>query len=182
MARRPPVPLRRRIFVGVEGASERSFFAWLSRICEREELHLYLDVRQRGGGDSLAVVRFACREHERRSRDYGAYESGFIVLDADRLAQDTASGRGPPATSELAQIYLRPNLEGLLLRLHSGRENRCPAAQQAAMELRRLWPDYKKPASADMLEKRFSLADLQRAARHDAGLQFLLKQLGLSNR
>ena len=182
MARRRPVPLRRRIFVGVEGASERSFMTWLQRLCDREELHLHLDVRVCGGGDSLAVVQFARREYERRSRDYAAYENGFVVLDADRLEQDFASGRGPPELSELKQIYLQPNLEGLLLRLHSGRENRRPTAQQAVAELGRLWPDYRKPASASMLERRFALADLQRAARHDSGLRLLLEELGLLGR
>ena len=174
--------MRRRIFVGVEGASEQSFAAWLQRLCNREELHLHLDVRVCGGGDSLAVVQFAEREHRRRSRDYGAYESGFVLLDADRLAQDAASGRRLPATGKLERIYFRPNLEGLLQRLHSGRESRRPTAQQAEMELKRLWPDYRKPASADMLERRFALADLRRAAGHDPGLRLLLEQLGLSGR
>ena len=166
----------------MEGASERSLVTWLQRLCDREELHLHLDVRVCGGGDSLAVVQFAEREHKRRSRDYDTYESGFVVLDADRLAQDSASGRGPPATGELRQVYLQPNLEGLLLRLHAGRENQRPTAQRSAAGLRRLWPDYRKPAPANMLDSRFTLADLRRAAGHDPDLRTLLEQLGLLDR
>ena len=166
----------------MEGESELSFLTWLQRLCDRKALHLHLDVRVCGGGDSLAVVQLAEREYEKRSKDRGAYERGFIVLDSDRLAQDSASGRGPPAARELSLIYLQPNLEGLLLRLHAGSESRRPTPQQAAAELRRLWPDYKKPASANALERRFALAGLRRVARHDAGLRLFLKQLKLLDR
>ncbi len=46
-------------------------------------------------------------------------------------------------------------------------------------ELRKVWPEYSKPPTADQLSKRFALSDVQRAAQHDSELQRLLKVLGL---
>ena len=76
-------------------------------------------------------------------------------------------------------IFQDPNLEGLLIRLHQGQEDRKIAADNAMAELRKVWPEYSKPPTADQLSKRFALSDVQRAAQHDSELQRLLKVLGL---
>jgi hypothetical protein len=72
-----------------------------------------------------------------------------------------------------------PNLEGVLLRLHPGQERRKVAPQDAERELRRLWPEYRKPPTAAQLKQRFSVSDLRRAARHDGELRKLLSVVGL---
>lgn len=80
---------------------------------------------------------------------------------------------------EFRIVLLTPNLEGLLLRLHPGREQTKPVANLAERELRKLWPDYRKPPEARELRRRFLLADLRRAAEHDDHLGTLLEVLGL---
>ena len=72
-------------------------------------------------------------------------------------------------------VLMTPNLEGLLVRLHEGREAHAIAASDADGQLRKLWPEYKKGSlSADRLRRRFALTDLRRAALHDEELRQLL--------
>ena len=42
-----------------------------------------------------------------------------------------------------------------------------------------VWPDYRKPPSADELTQRFMPGDLERAARYDEELRALLQVVGL---
>ena len=79
----------------------------------------------------------------------------------------------------LQLVYLQPNLEGLLLRLCDGCENRFVTPQRALPLLRREWPEYVKPMPADRLGKQFTLADLRRAAQHDPDLRRALETIGL---
>lgn len=46
-------------------------------------------------------------------------------------------------------------------------------------ELRKFWPDYKKPPNANDLNKRFFVDDLLRASRYDPHLERLLATVGL---
>lgn len=76
-------------------------------------------------------------------------------------------------------VFQKPNLEGLLIRLHSGQERRRIAARTSSSELRKVWPEYTKPPTTQDLIRRFSLSDLQRAAKYDSELQELLEIVGL---
>lgn len=113
----------------------------------------------------------------------GHDKGALVFLDADRLGQDRASGRDPDRVigRELLQlVFLAPNLEGLLLRLHTGREARIVVPDDAERLLQRVWPEYRKPMSARALERRFNLLDLERAATYDSQLQDALTLLGLT--
>lgn len=75
---------------------------------------------------------------------------------------------------------MTPNLEGLLVRLHKGRETHVIAPSDAARQLKALWPGYSKGSlRAEQLQRRFSLTDLRRVSRHDDELGKLLELLGL---
>ena len=181
MARRRIVPRRTRIFAAAEGDGERALAQLLQGLCDDKGLHLHLDIAVAGGGDSRAVVEYAVDRRRRRNdtkvRDKGA----LVFLDADRLDEDRAAGRDPETVEgrgDLQPVYLRPNLEGLLIRLHPGQERRFVAARDAEKRLRELWPEYDKPVSAATLAKRFDLDDLRRAAVHDDGLRDALTLLG----
>ena len=77
-------------------------------------------------------------------------------------------------------MFAIPNLEGLLVRLYKGHETHFVPAQGALRQLRKLWPEYRKGTlSAGQLRRRFALADLRRAARHDEEMRKLLEALGL---
>lgn len=177
---RQRIPRKKRIFIGTEGQSEKSFATWLQRLCDIEGVHIHLDVVVGQGGDSLAVVQHAVRKY--RSRDRG-FKSAFVLLDWDRLSEDQRQGREPRKglrNTPLELVFMRPTLEGVLLRLHEGHEERLlSSARDANRELRKLWPGYSKPTSADTLLERFQLPDLKRAAIHDRELQSVLDMPGL---
>ncbi len=177
---RQRIPRKKRIFIGTEGQSEKSFAAWLQRLCDIEGVHIHLDVVVGQGGDSLAVVQRAVRKY--KSRDRG-FKSAFVLLDWDRLGEDKRRDRDPQqglGSTPLELVFMQPTLEGVLLRLHEGHEERVmPSARDADRELRRLWQGYNKPASAESLLARFQLPDLKRAAIHDRELQSMLDMLGL---
>ena len=175
-------PKRKRIFVGAEGESERSLARWLKILCEEQGFKFHFDITVSNGGDSLAITKHAVYEYRRRIQTRGEFSSGLILLDSDRLQQDIKSGRdpAPEANSEnLKLVYLKPNFEGLLLRLHEGREKQFPTADEAKRNLQRLWQNYRKPASAEELHKRFGIEDIRRVAPHDSNLRWILEKLGL---
>ena len=173
------IPRRRRIFVGAEGESERAFAAWLQRLCDAQGRHLHLKIFVADGGDGVSVVEH-CAKAIRKNKPH---DKRLVLLDSDRLAEDRRNGRDPAPVATRAGIelvLLEPNLEGLILRLHEGWETRKPAPGSVKNDLKKLWPGYRKRASADDLERRFGVDDLRRAARHDEHLRTLLKALELA--
>ena len=175
-------PKRKRIFVGAEGQSERSLAKWLKILCEEQGINFHFDITVSNGGDSLTITEHAVYEYRKRAQTRGKFSSGLILLDSDRLQQDIQSGRDPEpkASSEnLKLVYLKPNFEGLLLRPHTGREKQFPTADEAERNLKKLWHNYRKPASAEELHRRFGIEDVRRAALHDTNLRWMLEKLGL---
>ena len=184
MRRRRSVEPRRVIFIGVEGESDRAFARFLQHCCDGEDRHLHLDIKPGNGGDSVSVVEEAGRHLARHSakRDIGAK---LVLLDRDRIEQDLRAGRDAQAAASgwnLKMLFQDPNLEGLLFRLHPGHEQRRIMAGDAMAVLRKVWPEYRKPPTADQLSRRFTLSDVRRAARYDEELQKLLAVLGLEPR
>ena len=178
--RRRSVKPRRVIFIGVEGKSDQAFVRFLGHCCEEAGLHLHLKVKPGNGGDSVAVVEEAARHLKRSGKSN--ISDRLVLLDRDRIEQDLQAGRDARAVASKAKleiIFQEPNLEGLLIRLHPGQENRRIAADNTMAELRKVWPEYSKPPTADQLSQRFALSDVQRAAQYDSELQRLLEVLGL---
>ena len=178
--RRYRVESRRVIFIGVEGVSDRAFVRFLQNCCDEKGLHLHLNTKPADGGDSVVVVEEAVRYLNRHPgrRDIS---DRLVLLDSDRIRQDKQAGRDAQSMAskeKLKLIFLRPNLEGLLLRLHEEHERKINV-NNAMAELKKIWPEYSKQLTADQLSQRFSLSDLQRAAQYDTELKRLLKILGL---
>ena len=181
MRRRVQVEPRRVVFVGVEGKSERAFAQFLARCCEEIGLHLHLDIRAGSGGDSLSVVREIGHRLDRHPGRM-ELEDRVVLLDRDRIDQDIKAGRDAATLASrwrLEIIYQEPNLESVLLRLHEGHEQRRVEANDTMRELRKVWPEYRKPPTADLLRRRFDLSSVRRAARFDSELKRLLTILGL---
>ena len=181
MRRRSRIEPRKIIFIGTEGPSERAFGRFLARCCDAAGLHLHLEVKPATGGDTLVVVEEAKRRLDRHPAPR-EIKARLVLLDRDRLDQDVAAGRDPRpiALKEgITLVFQEPNLEGLLLRLHRGMEQRRVSGGAALAELRKVWPDYQKPPPAIQLNQRFSVSDLRRAAQYDGELERLLGILGL---
>ena len=158
MRRRHAIEPRRVVFIGCEGESERAFARFLGNCCDAEGVRLHLHVKSMQGGDSLSVVEEAGRYLARRpgARDIDAR---LVLLDQDRMKDDRRAGRDAERAARkhgLQVIVQNPNLEGVLLRLHAGHEQRKVAAPAALAELRKVWPEYRKPPPADSLVERFA--------------------------
>ena len=181
MRRRVQVEPRRVIFIGVEGKSERAFARFLARCCEEAGLHLHLDVKSGSGGDSLSVVQEIGRRLERHP-GRRELKDKVVLLDRDRIDQDVRAGRDARVLASKLSIdivFQEPNLEGLLLRLHPGHERRRIPPNETMKEVQKVWPEYRKPPTANLLRRRFDLSSLRRAARFDPELTRLLAVLGL---
>ena len=86
--RRGNRPQRRRVFVGCEGESEVGYAAFIRLLAEEARIPVHLDIRKCRGGDPLAIVEAALREHRARSTRRGVYAVRAILLDADRRGDD----------------------------------------------------------------------------------------------
>ena len=182
MAARRPIPRRTPFFVCVEGDGDRALARWWQDLGDLENLHIHLATHVSGGGDGRSVVEDAVGRLRRHSKSRERYKAALVLFDADRIEQDPRSKRDPTLAEghELLQIvYLRPNLEGLLLRLCPGCENRFMEPGRTLPLLRQEWLDYVKPMPASALGKRFGLDDLRRAAQRDRDLRRALATIGL---
>ena len=178
---RPPVEPRRVIFIGTEGRSDRSFVRFLRHCCDEVGLHVHLRVEPGSGGGSVAVVRAAARSLKRLARK--DISAKLVLLDRDRVTQNEKEGHDAQAEASKAHleiIFQKPNLEGVLLRLHEGHESRQVQASDTKRELQKLWRDYDKSSlTAEQLSQRFTISHVRRAAEHDRQLRRLLEILGL---
>ena len=175
--------LRRKepIFVGTEGASEAQFAYFLRDLCLAERLDVHVKVWKGNGGDSLSVVR-EMERYMRANELVREFSRKFVLLDEDRIVEDRRAGRDAITAAAKAGIQVvlqRPDIEGVLRRLHRGEEQRSVPREQSMVALRRLWRDYEKPASKEQLVRRFGLGDLRRAAEFDPQLRELVSGLRL---
>ena len=180
-SRRRPVQPRRSFFIVGEGQSERPFARFLQHLCDEAGLHVHLDIKPQDGGGSVAVVEQAGR-WLKRNRSRREYQARLVLLDLDRIEAEPQEGIQAQAAAtryKLEVIFQDPNLEGLLVRLHAGQEQRKIRASNSESELRKMWPEYQKPPTAEQLCQRFTLADVQRAAIHDQHLRTLPEVIGL---
>jgi|SRR5581483_475827 len=180
---RRPVRVRTRFFVAVEGESEQSFVKWLQLLSE-ESCHIHLDCVVLAGGGFKSMLTKAVRFHHRHCLSRGTYADRFLIVDADRSEQDDCSiaELTKAATEKKFHVFAqKPNHEGFLLRLLPGMAQKTVHAKSAIAELQAAWPTYHKPVNALALQRRFTLADLHRLARHDSGLHDFLTRIGLGS-
>lgn len=179
--RRRPVRPRHSFFIAGEGQSERPFARFLQHLCDEAGLHVHLNIKPQDGGGSVAVVEQAGR-WLKRNRSRREYRARLVLLDRDRIEVEPQEGiraQAVAARYELEIVFQDPNLEGLLVRLHKGQEQRKIRAPDSESELRKVWPEYQKPPTAEQLRQRFTLDDVRRAAAHDQYLRTLLEVIGL---
>lgn len=165
---RPPRRIRKRIFLGCQGDSERSYGAFLHRIIEQKgRLHIDAVPLQPGAGDPLATIERALRILKQRETNYGSYLVRAVLLDYDQWGQDKSRDCRvlPLATQHKIQlIWQKPTHEALLLRHVKGCETYKPqTAKESLRRLRAKWSDYEKGVPADYLFGRLTVVDIQRA-------------------
>ena len=145
-------------------------------------MDVHLKVWPGNGGVSLSVVEEMNR-YIRRNGLERELSRRLVLLDQDRIEQDRQTGRDAFAaarTSNIRIVLQVPDLEGVLLRLHKGQEQRfVPATLSGQQALRKVWRTYRKPPQKDDLIRRFTVCDLRRAARHDCNLREMLTVVAL---
>jgi RloB-like protein len=178
--RRPSIPQRRRVFLGCEGESERSYANLLVRLLEQSPPRIHLDAVPLGGGDPLALVERAMRHIANQD----AYVIRAVLLDADRLSQTPDRDdrmRKIAETAKLRLIWQTPCHEALLLRhLENCGDLRPPTSDQAERQLRLHWPDYKKGLSAIKLAQRIGVAEVRQILPIELDLAAFLREIGFA--
>jgi RloB-like protein len=161
---------RRRVFIGCEGDSERSYIALVRRMVDEVHQKVYLDAQllQPGGGDPLALVLRAEEVIARIERTREPYDEKYLLIDRDKLGRKPERDQQIPAILNRINarvIWQDPAHEALILRHLPGCAPRRPASTQiATQQLGRVWPEYEKPMSATQLAYRIDIEALRRAA------------------
>lgn len=157
--------IRKRVFVGCEGDSERSYVRWLQRRSDELDLHLHFDGWPAHGGDPLAIVISSIAKMRERSARHGPYTAAAVLFDADKLGITPARDKQIPRLTRQANMAVLAQTfdhEAILLRHFQGCKTLRPPAGKSLPRLRREWPEYSKPADALQLEARIDLAGLFR--------------------
>jgi hypothetical protein len=180
---RGSIAQRRRIFLGCEGSSEHAYGALLSRLArDRPEMHVHIDVvdLNPGAGDPLALVDRALREIARGERSRVSYALKALLLDQDRMGQAPerdAQAMARTREGKLLLIWQRPVHEGFLLRHLDGCQALRPSKDRCLARLRREWPAYTKPMTAEKLGERIELAEIKRACAVEPDLRGFLQAI-----
>ncbi len=178
-----PRIIRKRVFLGCQGDSERSYGTFLHRLIETKgRLHIDAVPLQPGAGDPLATVERAVRMLKKRESTFGAYAVRAILLDYDQwgLAKDRDCQVMPLAKRHrIHLIWQNPTHEALLLRHITGRESHKPqTAKEALRRLRAKWNDYEKGIPANYLSGKLTVVEVQRACTAEPDLCTFLDGLG----
>lgn len=186
MVRRPGQRRRRRIFLGGEGESEAAYGALLRRFAENLEdgpsLHIDVRVLRPGAGDPLSLVELACSIVKRNEDVRRRYIVKAILLDGDKLGEHHNRAQQALAKARRQSIQLiwqRPKHETFLQHHFAGHERASPPADRAEAALKVIWPEYRKPMTAQQLAKRIGPADVARVCTVHDDLADFLTDIGL---
>lgn len=173
--------IRKRIFVGCEGASERGYVRWLQEVANSAGLWLAFDAQLANGGDPLAVVEKSAKILKRRERSAGKFAAKAVLLDSDRVGdapqRDQRIG-ALAAKHDFAIIWQEFDHEALLLRHLEGCDGLRPPRGRSDARLRQVWPGYVKPATGQDLARKLGHFELARALAVEPELAGFLGSLG----
>jgi len=181
----PQIPLRRQVYIGCEGASERSYAALLQDLVRAAGLSLYLNIEELGpgAGDPLARIEMAVRRIDLQRRKRITPVASFAILDEDQALRDRQRAhlaRRLAADNGITIIWQSPCFEAVLLRhLPDRSTHRPPDTPGALRALEREWPGYQKPMDRSALARRVDLDAVSRAAAVEPQLAALLRAVGL---
>ena len=182
-------PERRRIFIGCEGESERSYVRLLQDLCDASDrglaVHLDSHIIPSTGGNAERILLGAMALIGRNTARRDPYRSHFILLDSDVAVEQ----RGESFLEDLSRRAMRAGIvlvwqrcchEALLLHHLPGRErNTHHRSADALRQLESVVPGYRKGWSADRLGRFITLEHVLRAAAVEPDLHALLLEIGL---
>ncbi len=159
------VPLRKRIFFGCEGASERSYVRWLQTLSDNRGKHLSLDGFDLGGGDPLSIVQNAVKKLREQELRKGKYAAKAVIFDSDCL------GVNPERDAQIIPLLKTSGLtllqqeevhEAILLRHFIGCSKLRPRKGGTESRLKREWQNYTKPEDYLSLRDKLSFEGFRR--------------------
>ncbi len=177
---------RKRVFLGCEGESERSYGRFLSRITERKSLSISMDTVVVNGGSPRTMVQRAISMAREGAVKRGRYFFKALLLDSDKLAESPKGARqekleleGLAIRHNMLLIWQEPCHEGFLLRHINGCHSLAPPdCKNAQVMLLKQWPDYSKPIQVKVLEDRLGLQEILTLARQESSFGLFLKKIG----
>lgn len=174
---------RRRVFVGCEGESERSYVALLQQMMGLQPAYQLVG-EVLNGGDHLANIESAhkaLKRHQMQAR--GPFVEKFVLLDSDQRgkhAQRDAECERLARELGLSLIWQEPCHEALLLRhLDECTHRRPPTSDASQSQLRAEWPEYEKNFGRERLSTRIDIDALDRVRRVEPALDGLFVLIGL---
>jgi hypothetical protein len=179
-------PQRRRIFLGCEGESERSYGTFLAKLLDDryKDVHLDAVLLRPGGGDLLTLVTRIRNEIARQKKqNKPAYEVIGLLIDSDLRDQhpenDTEAHRIAKEINLQHIIWQQPCHEALLLRHMDECKNLRPqTANDALSTLQKKWPNYQKGMSAIKLLEKFDFDAVSRVTEVEGELHAFLLAIG----
>ena len=179
---------RKRILILCEGNSERGYAVLLQRLADANGRSVHIEPLVIKAGNPLDLMNRAMAEIERiQNRNRSRLGHKYLMLDTDLLDNGQEHHQIMNRHAGNAGIKLvrqKVCFEAFLLRHFEGHRSDDPATSIDALErLRKVWPDYRKGASAMELAKRIGLADVRRAAecRLNADIVSLIDVIGLKS-
>ena len=151
--------IRRRIFVGCEGASERSYARWLQNLSDERDKSLHFDAHDMGGGDPLSIVKCSVKKLRHQEKMRGKYYRKLVMIDTDSLLNRHNLDK------EIRDICIKNDIlilgqefihEAVLLRHLDGCEKLRPSKEATLPKLKKKWPDYRKPVDGQTLARKLS--------------------------
>lgn len=176
-------PQKSRIFVGCEGASERSYAAWLQILCNERNVSVHLDIHDLGqAGSPIAAFERAGKIISREQKNKDKYSHKIILIDTDWLAETQQKTQCEEQARRLGLIIIwqHPCHEAFLLRHFLGCEHDQPATTaESISRLKQLWPDYKKNTSAHKIQQRLTIEGALSVAQNLPQFRDFLNIIGL---
>jgi len=161
------------------------YAGWLRNLIRDRDLpfHLELSDLGRGAGDPFTRIDMAIERVARLERNREPFAGRYVFLDTDQLVADAGraeQARRRAADHDFTVIWQEPTHEAFLLRHLPGCDTRRPPDKRAADQaLGREWAGYRKPTSAQEIERRLDLDGAYRVAARLPELAALLRMIGL---
>jgi len=175
-------PQLKRVFLGCEGDSERSYGAWLQAVAKDYKIGITVDTYPDtgGGNQPYDIIERCMLEMLRRERRYGPYFSRAILLDSDNINNDPDQNNNAieRARAHNVRVVLQDyEHEAFLLRHIAGHEHTRPNKGQGRAALQAAWPEYRRKFGKVQLYDKFGLEDLRRVCSVEPELREFLRSI-----
>ena len=165
----PKRPQLKRVFLGCEGDSERSYGAWLQAVARDHEIPVTIDTYPDtgGGNQPYDIIESCISEMDQREQRYGFYISRAILLDSDNIETDPVRNVAAIKWAESKNVRILLQVfehEAFLLRHIEGHEHARPNKGDGRAALQAAWPEYRRQLGKVQLYEKLCLEDLRRVS------------------